>query len=51
LGEIYARGREAGIEVRAPYAHRFTFRDGNLVRGQEYLTEPRRALKDAGLSK
>jgi ketosteroid isomerase-like protein len=50
LGEIYARGREAGIEVRAPYAHRFTFRDDHLVRGQEYLTDPRRALKDAGLS-
>jgi uncharacterized protein len=50
LGEIYARGREAGIEVRAPYAHRFTFRGSKLVRGQEYLTEPSRALKAVGLS-
>ena len=48
LGEIYARGRETGIEVRAPYAHRFTFREGTLVRGQEYLTDPGAALEAVG---
>ena len=50
LGEIYARGRTAGIEVRAPYAHRFTFHAGKLVRGQEYLTNPTQAREAAGLS-
>ena len=50
LGEIYARGRDSGVELRAPYAHRFTFRDSDLVRGQEYLTEPSEALEAAGLS-
>ena len=50
LGEIYARGRSAAVEVRAPYAHRFTFREGTLVRGQEYLTRPVAALEAAGLS-
>jgi ketosteroid isomerase-like protein len=50
LGDIYARGREAGVEVHAPYAHRFGFRGDRLVRGQEYLTQPERALVDAGLS-
>jgi ketosteroid isomerase-like protein len=49
-GEIYARGRGSGVEVRAPYAHRFTFRGDRLVRGQEYLTTPARAQLDAGLS-
>jgi uncharacterized protein len=49
-GEIHARGRDSGVEVKAPYAHRFTFKDGRLVRGQEYLTNPQRALADAGLS-
>ena len=49
VGNIYARGREAGVEVRAPYAHRFGFRGEKLVRGQEYLTQPERALVDAGL--
>ena len=49
LGEIHARGRDSGVEVRAPFAHRFTFRGTNLVRGQEYLTEPTHALEAAGL--
>jgi ketosteroid isomerase-like protein len=48
-GEIRARGREAEVEVRAPYAHRFSFREGRIVRGQEYLTNPAEAPEAAGL--
>ena len=44
-GEIYARGREAQVEVKAAYAHRFSFRGGALIRGQEYLTDPGAALE------
>jgi ketosteroid isomerase-like protein len=51
IGEIYARGREGGVEVRAAYAHRFTFRGSKLIRGQEYLTAPEQALAAVGLSK
>ena len=50
LGEIQARSRGAGVEVHAPYAHRFTFRGGRLIRGQEYLTDPSQAIAAAGLS-
>jgi ketosteroid isomerase-like protein len=50
IGEIHARGREAGVEVRAPYAHRFSFTESRLVRGQEYLTDPAQALEAVGLS-
>ena len=40
FGDIYARGREAGVEVHAPYAHRFGFRGEGSCEGRNTSLSP-----------
>jgi ketosteroid isomerase-like protein len=45
---VSARGSASGLELAVRNAHVWTFRDGKIVRGEEYA-EPAKALEAVGL--
>jgi ketosteroid isomerase-like protein len=48
FGTVRARGRESGVEMTTPTAMVATFRDGKMVRAEDF-SERSEALKAAGL--
>jgi ketosteroid isomerase-like protein len=49
LGRVEGRGRGSGVEVDAPHAVVWDFRDGKISRTRAYF-DPREALRAASLS-
>ena len=49
LGRVKGRGRGSGVEVEAPLAIIFDFRDGKMSRSKAYLDHDE-ALRAAGLA-
>lgn len=48
-GYVRGTGAGSGVEIQVPLAIVFTWRDGKVIRGEEYL-DPDRALEALGIT-